>query len=152
LADAAGDNAAIGVSSEATLLSSSQLNEEKFELPANRLISVVDDDRSICRMLARIIKLAGFDVEAFTSAEAYLDSGRVAESDCLILDVDLPGMSGIELQQRLNGFSKPIPIIFVSGKMDAEIRERVLEAGAVGIFNKPFNIHSLITAIHAVGL
>jgi FixJ family two-component response regulator len=125
---------------------------EKVELPVNSLISVVDDDRSICRMLARIIKSAGFDVEAFTSAEAYLDSGRVDESACLILDVDLPGMSGIELQQRLNGFSKHIPIIFVSGKMDAEMRERVLEAGAVGTFKKPFNIHSLITAIHAVGL
>ncbi len=103
-------------------------------------------------MLARIIRSAGFDVEAFTSAEAYLDSGRVDDSACLILDVDLPGMSGIELQQRLNGFSKHIPIIFVSGKIDAEMQERMLQAGAVGIFKKPFNIHSLITAIHTVGL
>jgi len=102
-------------------------------------------------MLARIIRSIGFDVEAFASAEAFLDSGRIGDSACLILDVDLPGMSGIELQQRLNDFSTPIPIIFVSGKMDDEMQERVLQAGAIGIFNKPFNIHSLITAIHTVG-
>ena len=124
---------------------------EQVDLTTNSLISVVDDDRSICRMLARIIRSIGFDVEAFASAEAFLDSGRIGDSACLILDVDLPGMSGIELQQRLNDFSKPIPIIFVSGKMDDEMQERVLQAGAVGIFKKPFNIHSLITAIHTVG-
>jgi FixJ family two-component response regulator len=123
---------------------------EQIDLTANSLISVVDDDRSICRMLARIIRSAGFDVEAFTSAEAFLDSGRISDSACLILDVDLPGMSGIELQQRLNDFSKPIPIIFVSGKMDTEMQERVLKAGAVSIFKKPFNINSLITAIQTV--
>src|SRR5215475_2682688 len=123
---------------------------EQVDLTTNSLISVVDDDRSICRMLARIIRSIGFDVEAFASAEAFLDSGRIGDSACLILDVDLPGMSGIELQQRLNDFSTPIPIIFVSGKMDDEMQERVLQAGAVGIFKKPFNIHSLITAIHTV--
>jgi FixJ family two-component response regulator len=123
---------------------------EQIDLTANSLISVVDDDRSICRMLARIIRSAGFKVEAFTSAEAFLDSGRISDSACLILDVDLPGMSGLELQQRLNDFSKPIPIIFVSGKVDADMQERVLKAGAVSIFKKPFNINSLITAIQTI--
>jgi FixJ family two-component response regulator len=125
---------------------------EQIDLDANGLISVVDDDRSICRMLERIIRSAGFDVEAFTSAEAFLDSGRLCDSACLILDVDLPGMSGIELQQRLNDFSQRIPIIFISGKSDAEMRDQVLQAGAVDFFNKPFSTQSLITAIHTVGL
>ncbi len=119
---------------------------------AKRLISVVDDDRSISRMLARIIRSAAFDVETFTSAEEFLDSGRICDSACLILDVDLPGMSGIELQQRLNDFSQRIPIIFISGKKDAEMQKHVLQAGAVDFFNKPFSTHSLITAIHTIGL
>src|SRR5687767_12920112 len=115
---------------------------EQIELAANSLISVVDDDRSICRMLERIIRSAGFEVEAFTSAEAFLDSGRLSDSACLILDVDLPGMSGIELQRRLNDFSQRIPIIFISGKRDGEMRDQVLQAGAVGFFSKPFSTDS----------
>ena len=118
----------------------------------NTLITVVDDDPWMCRMLTRIISAAGFDVAAFTSAEEFLDSGRLADSACLILDIDLPGMSGIKLQQWLNNSNHHIPIIFISGKGDAQTRECVLQAGAAHFFNKPFSMDSLLTTIHAVGL
>jgi len=116
------------------------------------LISVVDDDHSMCRMLSRIIGAAGFEVEVFTSAEQLLDAGRLGDTGCLILDVDLPGMSGIELQQRLKESELRIPIIFISGQSDEQTRERALQAGASGFFKKPFSINSLLTVIHAVSV
>lgn len=115
------------------------------------LISVVDDDRSMGRMLARIIEAAGLEVAVFTSAEEFLDSGRFNDSVCLVLDVDLPGMSGLELQQQINNSGQTIPIIFISGQGTEQTKERALKAGAVGFFDKPFSISLLLAAIHSVG-
>ena len=117
----------------------------------NSLISVVDDDRSMGRMLARIIEAAGLKVAVFTSAEEFLDSERLQDSACLVLDVDLPGMSGLQLQQQLNDSGRGIPIIFISGQGTEQTRERALKAGAVGFFDKPFSISSLLAAIQSVG-
>ena len=111
------------------------------------LISVVDDDRSMCRMLARIIGAAGLEVEVFASAEEFLGSGRLGATECLVLDMDLPRMSGIELQQQLKESGQGVPIIFISGQSDEQTRERALRAGAIGFFNKPFSINSLLLAI-----
>ena len=116
----------------------------------NSLISVVDDDRSMGRMLARTIGAAGLKVAVFTSAEEFLDSERLQDSACLVLDVDLPGMSGLELQQQLKDSGQRIPIIFISGQATERTRERALSAGAVGFFDKPFSIKSLLTAIQSV--
>ena len=116
----------------------------------NSLISVVDDDRSMGRMLARIIGAAGLKVAVFTSAEEFLDSARLQDSACLVLDVDLPGMSGLELQRQLNNSGQGIPIIFISGQGTEQTRERALKAGAVGFFDKPFSISSLLAAIQSV--
>lgn len=113
------------------------------------LISVVDDDRSMGRMLARIIGAAGLRVAVFTSAEEFLDSARLNDSACLVLDVDLPGMSGLELQDRLNNSGQEIPIIFISGQSTEQTRERALKAGALGFFDKPFSIDSLLTTIQS---
>jgi FixJ family two-component response regulator len=118
------------------------------KLPSN-LISVVDDDASMCKMLIRMIGSVGLNVAAFTSAEEFLSSGRLAESACLILDVDLPGMSGIDLQRQLNESSQRLPIIFISGQSDEQTRKRALKAGAAGFFKKPFSTNSLLDAIHA---
>jgi FixJ family two-component response regulator len=107
----------------------------------------VDDDESMCRMLARAIKAAGFDVAVFRSAEEFLDSGNIAASDCLVLDVDLPGMNGIELQQHLNESGNDLSIILMSGHADEQTKKRALRAGATEFFNKPFSIASLVTAI-----
>ena len=114
------------------------------------LISVIDDDRSMARMLTRIIAAAGLKVEVFTSAEEFLGSERLSDPTCLVLDVDLPGMSGLELQRQLNNSDRPIPIIFISGQATEQTRERALKAGAVGFFNKPFSIGSLLSTIQSI--
>jgi FixJ family two-component response regulator len=127
------------------------MSESAEGMAPNSLISVVDDDRSMGRMLARIIGAAGLQVAIFTSAEEFLKSERVNESACLVLDVDLPGMSGLELQQQLNNSGQGIPIIFISGQATEQTRERALEAGALGFFDKPFSIDSLLSTIRSVG-
>jgi FixJ family two-component response regulator len=114
------------------------------------LISVIDDDRSMGRMLARIIGAAGLNVEVFTSAEEFLGSDRLSDSTCLVLDVDLPGISGVELQRQLNDSGRRIPIIFISGQATEQTRERALKAGALGFFDKPFSISSLLTTIQSI--
>ena len=124
--------------------------EPAQDAATNSLISVVDDDRSMGRMLARIIGAAGLKVAVFTSAEEFLGSERLHDSACLVLDVDLPGMSGLELQQQLKDSGQRIPIIFISGQATERTRERALNAGAVGFFDKPFSISSLLTAIQSV--
>ena len=118
----------------------------------NTLIAVVDDDRSMGRMLARIIGAAGMQVAVFTSAEEFLGSERLHDSVCLVLDVDLPGMSGLELQQQLSEAGPDIPIIFISGQTTELTRERALRAGAAGFFDKPFSIDSLLNTIQSVGV
>jgi len=116
----------------------------------NCLVSVIDDDRSMGRMLSRIIAAAGLRVELFTSAEDFLDSGRFSDSGCLVLDVDLPGMSGLELQRYLNESGQRIPIVFISGQATEQTRERALMAGAIGFFDKPFSISSLLASIQSI--
>jgi FixJ family two-component response regulator len=115
---------------------------------ANQLISVVDDDPSMSRMLCRAIKAAGLSVDAFGSAEEFLDSEASRASVCLILDINLPGMSGLELQQRLNASRLEVPIIFISAQADEATKLRALKAGAVGFLRKPFSIESLLAILH----
>ncbi|HEU4770278.1 MAG TPA: response regulator [Pyrinomonadaceae bacterium] len=117
---------------------------------ANTVISVVDDDRSMARMLCRVINAEGFDVRWFGSAEEFLDSGRFEDNGCLILDVNLPGISGIDLQQHLNDSGLEIPILFVSAQGDDALRQRALNAGAAGFFNKPLSIEALLASIRSV--
>ena len=111
------------------------------------LISVVDDDQSMSRMLQRVITAAGFEVASFGSAEEFLESAALGSSGCLILDMNLPGMSGVDLQQHLNDSGREIPIIFISAQADDTVKRRVLAAGAAGFFNKPFSIESLLTTV-----
>ncbi len=119
-------------------------------MPANTLISVVDDDSSMSRMLARLINAAGFDVESFGSAEAFLQSGNLDDSACLILDVDLPGMNGLELQQKLNKAGHALPIIFISAEATEAMQQKMLDSGAIGFFKKPFSIDSFLAKVRSV--
>ncbi len=123
----------------------------RFSVAISSVISVIDDDSSMCRMLSRLISSAGLNVASFNSAEEFLASGRLDDSSCLILDVDLPGMSGIDLQRQLNDSGVDVPIIFISGKQVGSTREHALSEGAAGFFHKPFSIESLLNAIQAVG-
>ena len=116
----------------------------------NPLISVVDDDTSMSRMLCRVIRSAGLEVLSFRSAEEFLNSNRTNDVACLILDINLPGISGIDLQQQLKDSGVAIPTIFISGKAPEDFQQNALTAGAVGFFRKPFSIESLLTTVRTV--
>src|SRR5262249_614088 len=121
-------------------------------LQANQVISVVDDDPSMSRMLCRAIKAAGLKVDAFGSAEEFLNSEAARASACLILDMNLPGMSGLELQQLLNASKREVPIVFMWAQADEAAQQRALKAGAVGFLRKPFSIESLLATLRSIPL
>lgn len=102
------------------------------------------------RMLSRVINASAFEVISFGSAEEFLESHAVEESACLILDLNLPGMSGIDLQQSLRSSGHKIPIIFISGNADEATKRGALEAGAAGFFNKPFKIDALLEMVRTL--
>jgi FixJ family two-component response regulator len=114
------------------------------------MISIIDDDESVRRALHGLMRSVGIAVNVFASAEEFLDSDRLRNTDCLILDVRLPGMSGLELQRHLATSHSEIPIIFITSYEDDEVRARALNAGAVHYFLKPFNDEDLLDAIEAV--
>jgi DNA-binding NtrC family response regulator len=114
----------------------------------NALISIVDDDESIRKATKRLIESVGVRVEDFASAEEFLSSGRPDKSSCLILDVRLPGMSGLELQSHLRTSDSKVPIVFVTAHGDAAVRARALEGGAVDFLQKPFTEKALFKAIN----
>ena len=118
--------------------------------PVSKLISVVDDDQSMSRMLRRILTSAGFEVACFGSAEEFLDSTQLRDSDCLILDMNLPGMSGLELQQQLAQKGIDTPAVFISADADEAAQKRVLDGGAVSFLTKPFSIDTLLAKLRSV--
>jgi len=113
------------------------------------LVSVVDDDESVRESLPDLLKEFGFTPRAFSSAGAFLSSGIVDETECLILDVAMPEMSGLELQQELTRLGKSTPIIFISGQKDEDIREQALSRGAVKFLYKPFSDIAMLDAVKA---
>ncbi|HTR38206.1 MAG TPA: response regulator [Bryobacteraceae bacterium] len=112
-------------------------------------ISIVDDDASIREALKSLMRSVRWEAEAFASAEEFLASLNFEDTACLILDVRLPGMSGFELQDRLNARDRAIPIVFISGHADETSRQRALAAGAVDLLSKPVRREVLFQAIHA---
>ena len=113
------------------------------------LISVVDDDESVRESLSGLIRSVGFGVMVFASAEEFLSSNRLLDTDCLILDVRMPGMNGLELQRRLAASHTSIPVIFITAHGDEEARVRALNGGAVEYLLKPFSEEALLSAIDA---
>ncbi len=112
------------------------------------LISVVEDDDSVRESLWRLIRSVGFAVQAFSSAEQFLNSEQFRETRCLILDVKLPGMDGLELQRQLIANRCEIPVIFITAHGDDAARVRALRNGALEYLFKPFSEEVLIDAIH----
>jgi FixJ family two-component response regulator len=112
------------------------------------LIAIVDDEEAICDALTSLLRSVGWRAEGFTSAEAFLQSGQVHTTACLLLDVRLPGGSGLELQQQLRSSQARIPIIFITAHGNEAMRAQALQAGAVAFFAKPFNDTALLEAIH----
>ena len=119
-------------------------------MPGVPLISIVDDDDFLRNSLDNLIRSVGFRVQGFSSAEAFLNSDQVRDTACLIiLDVRMPGMSGLELQRRIVAANWRIPIIFITSYADGDARAKALEAGAVDYLYKPFREEDLINAIDA---
>jgi FixJ family two-component response regulator len=112
-------------------------------------ISVVDDDESIRRATRGLLRSAGYQVETFASAELFLESDALRETDCLVLDVRMPGIDGLELQRRLNAALSRVPIIFVTAHDDKSHRTTAMEAGAANFFHKPFEANAFVAAIQA---
>jgi len=112
-------------------------------------ISVVDDDESVREAIYDLMDSMGLRTEVFSSAEEFLNSGRLHDTTCLIVDVRMPGMSGLELQSHLNAAGSQVPIIFISAHDDGEAQSRALEAGAVDFLKKPFSEDALLRALRA---
>ena len=121
--------------------------DAKNKTSAATLVSVVDDDYLMRRSTWRLLRSAGLRAEAFASAEEYLRSGLVAETACLILDLRMPGMNGLQLQQHLVGSSNLVPIIFVSAHSSAAEEFQAMQAGAVQFLQKPVSKEVLLMAI-----
>jgi FixJ family two-component response regulator len=117
-------------------------------MSAPPLISIVDDDDSLRNSLNNLIRSVGFGVQGFSSAEALLKSNQLHDTACLILDVRMPGMNGLELQRHLVATNYGIPIIFITSHADDNARTRALEAGAVDFLYKPFREEALLDAIY----
>jgi len=115
----------------------------------NPLIAVVDDDASMRGALRNLLRSVGFRAAAFASAEEFLQASQLQDTACAIVDVRMPGMSGLELQQHLATIQYPIPLIFITAHGDAEARARALRAGAVDFLDKPFSEEVLLRAIQS---
>jgi CheY-like chemotaxis protein len=120
----------------------------QFPMTDVSLISVVDDDESLRESLEGLLKSLGHLVAVFSSAESFLSSETLAKTDCLILDVRMPGMSGPELQRELISHQEKLPIIFITAHGDDDVISRVMADGAVDCLLKPFSEDSLLNAIN----
>jgi FixJ family two-component response regulator len=116
-------------------------------MPEVPLISIVEDDGLVRESTEGLVRSMGYAAETFVSAEEYLRSNRAADTACLISDIQMPGMSGADLQDRLIADGHRTPIIFVTAFPDEAIRARVLRAGAIGFLSKPFSDESLMECL-----
>jgi FixJ family two-component response regulator len=112
------------------------------------LITVVDDDESVRESLPDLLKEFGFEAQAFSTAEEFLASESVAETKCLVLDVAMPGMTGLDLQRELTRRDRSIPIVFITAHRDPMVRPRLIAQGAVDCLFKPFEPTNLLQALN----
>lgn len=111
------------------------------------MVAVIDDDESYRAAIHRLLKSAGIPAQAFDSAEAFLDSRQQQNTGCLIADIRMPGMTGLELQSKLNSDHCPIPTIFITAHGDEKIRMQAMRGGAVKFLTKPFDCDTLLEAV-----
>ena len=110
-------------------------------------IAVVDDDESVREALPDLIRELGYEAGAFSSAEEFLLSGRISETNCLLLDLSMPGMTGLDLQRELMQRGLDIPVVFITAHGDETVRRRLREQGAVECLLKPFSDTALLDAL-----
>ena len=114
-----------------------------------KLVAILDDDDSVRSALQGLLKAVGLPAQAFASAEEFLNSGQQHQIACLIADIRMPGMSGLELQAKLNADRCGIPIIFITAHGDVKMRMQALRAGAVEFLAKPFDDEALLESVRA---
>jgi Response regulator len=113
------------------------------------LLSVVDDDEMLRESLPDLLREFGFAARAFSSGQEFLSSEYLDETKCLILDVAMPGMSGLDVQRELNRRGQAIPVIFITGQKDEDVRKQAFRQGAVKFLYKPFSDSALLDAVNA---
>jgi FixJ family two-component response regulator len=128
------------------MMSTDNLQREENATPPE-LIAVVDDDASFLRSVGRLLRSAGHTVDAYASARQFLSALPASAPPCLVLDVHMPEMTGLELQERLAAQGTHLPIIFVTAYDTPATRQRVQGAGSVGLLLKPFDKEALLTAV-----
>ncbi len=116
--------------------------------PAPR-VYLIDDDASVRKSVARLVRLAAYQVAAYSSADEFLETCRMAEHGCIVLDLQMPGLSGESLQDRLRTMKEALPIIIITGHGDVRIRASMMKKGAVAFLAKPFDDQELLDAIEA---
>jgi len=127
-----------------------QMKSKQVQSTSKRsLLSVIDDDEMLRESLPELLREFGFAARAFSSGQEFLSSSYVDETRCLILDVAMPEMSGLDLQQALKRRGQAIPIIFISGHKDEDIRKQAFRQGAVKFLYKPFSDSDLLEAVNA---
>lgn len=114
------------------------------------LVAVVDDDAAVCAAISSLLRSAGYRCTTFDSAGSFLASGRLNQTDCILLDISMPGMNGLDLHLELIRMMHPAPVIYVTATHDAALRERALSQGAAAFLAKTFEGEQLLDAIHLV--
>lgn len=122
--------------------------EEESRVPGNPVVFVIDDDPSVRKALGRLIRSVGLDVEIFASGRDWLERPLPDGPACLVLDVRLPGSSGLELQQELARLGRDLPIVFITGHGTVPLGVRAMKAGAVDFLEKPFGDQELLDSVH----
>ena len=117
-------------------------------MPNSVRITIIDDDEFVREAVERLIRSLGYDAETFASAEEYLNRSRVADTQCLITDVHMSGMTGIDLQTHLLAAGHRIPMIFMSGYSEDTVRATAMRNGAIGFLDKPIRVADLIECLN----
>jgi FixJ family two-component response regulator len=110
-------------------------------------ISVIDDDESMRLAVAGLVRLLGFHAETYASAEDFLQSGASGRTSCIITDIHMPGLSGIELKRKLDAHHNSAPVIMITGRSETHLHEEALQCGAVCLLNKPFDEETLLSCL-----
>jgi FixJ family two-component response regulator len=126
---------------------------KRNDVSAKPLISVIDDDTSLCDALVGLVRSFGYDARGFGSAEEFLRAGEVKSFSCIISDVHMPGMNGIDLKRHLTACDWPVPMIMITGRNERGLAESVSASGAMCLLTKPFDVVTLIRCVErALGL
>ena len=113
-------------------------------MSASQLVCIIDDDDSLRAALVGLVRSVGYEARGFASAEAFLQSGAIDACACLVTDIQMPGMSGVELKEHLSAQQIDLPVIMITGRPDPGLEDKARAAGAAGFMKKPFEASALI--------